>query len=327
MTTPRSTLALFQLFERNGEVSDLVLHDESMLNEDALLVHFTSLDAAHSILREGFTKGVPDVLDIGLTSSHQATGAGFNFAFVANDYPDRWSDGFSLDFVSNLVRDDDDRFAVVMFRAAAVHTYHWDDMCQAIFWGPEVVTDRLLVFEASDEVDGTMHLRAIDGGFEGSMKSALRHADIKIGRRHVEVVSQLPWGDLASLFNADNLRAGLNPYLPLRGSLDELNARVGIEAVLGASGTIAERLPATDGSSELRWEAAQLDGMEVALTVEYGRSGVSIALRPLGKGSDHPLAQVFDLPLDMNRSRLEDVLHRLAMRALPDEIVSRTGPR
>ncbi len=99
----------------------------SLVRPDVWLIHFT--EDARSIQEEGFTRGVNDVTQLGLTtflSDTEKDFGGYAFAFVAN---------------SRDARNAGQKYGsqAVMFRAVGVKAYHnGDDENQVIFWGPSV---------------------------------------------------------------------------------------------------------------------------------------------------------------------------------------------
>jgi len=318
--TRSMTDRLMAEFRKKREVAGLVLHDGEMLHEDTLHVHFTSLEAAQAIAREGFRLGVPSMEDIGLTKDHIAEEPGFNFAFVADDFPDLWSEEYSREFMVGGSADEEDRIGIVMFRAKAVYTYHWDDLWQSIMWGPEVRLDRVVAFSAVEDEDSLrLVLRDLKTGgkkFEGGLSTALAWADRTIPMTHAKAVSRLPWPDLRERFNSDNARKGVNPYLPLRDHLETVVERSGLDHALRDAGISGDRIweDVIPGFKTIRWAASGLDGMEVGLDIEMNRAGVSLSIRPLGMGNRHSDAFVVDLPEDFDPAGIADVIGRLRER-------------
>jgi len=312
------TERLMAEFRKRGEVAGLVLHDESLLDEDTLHVHFTSLKAAEAIAREGFRLGVPSMEDIGLTKDHIAEEPGFNFAFVADDFPELWSEEYSREFMVGGAADDEDRIGIVMFRAKAVYTYHWDDLWQSIMWGPEVRLDRIAGFSAVED-GGPLVLRDLKTGgrkFEGGLAEALDWAERTVPMSNVRAVSRLPWADLRERFNGDNARRGINPYLPLRGQLESVIERSGIEQILSDAGLIGDRIheEILPGLKPIRWAAAGLPDMEIGIDLETARVGVSLSVRPLGIGNGHRDAFVIDLPEDFDPTGIEIAVEAIRER-------------
>lgn len=113
----------------------LSLNVKRLLPPDTWLVHWCK-DAV-SIAREGFTRGVMDVANLGLTTyrSDKQFG-GYNFAFHVSDAenPDRkYGD------------------ECVIFQSSGVECYHeGDDEDQVIFWGKDITTRPVAIVEGSD---------------------------------------------------------------------------------------------------------------------------------------------------------------------------------
>jgi hypothetical protein len=100
--------------------------DEGELMRNQWLVHFTSEENAHSIVRNGFTKGVDDISRLGWTthlSDRAKQGGGYNFAYHWQDVKRYGSDGKYGD-------------TAVIFMASGVRSHHYgDEEPQFIFYG------------------------------------------------------------------------------------------------------------------------------------------------------------------------------------------------
>lgn len=316
------TQTLASLFRKQKDVAGLVLHDEGYLDSDTILVHFTSPAAAEAIVREGFKFGVTDIEDLGMTKGVATSEPGFNYAFVGTDYPDLWSDTYSTDFMVGETGEDD-RYGVVIFRSEAVHNYHWDDMWQAIFWGPDVKLDRMMAFTAVKDQNGNMTLTSLDGRYQGNMGKAISLADRALPRSKVLNESKLPWPDFQGKFyNPDNLKRKINPYLPLAShrpksgptALEAIAKRTNILALLAETGVdVGDRLEQSFGA--LRWELRSKPGFDVALEVIVDRVGVSLTICPTGRGSGHPDAVIADLPENMDPEKVREAISTLVEKA------------
>lgn len=121
MTTAKTKelLALFKL--NHGTHAHLKLVD--VTGPDDLLVHFTA--AQDAIAKEGFKIGMNDVDRLGFTKGRPTSGAGWNFAFRADAFPDFWSEEFGPSF--STAGDGAAPPGMVMFRAGGVECVHWDD--------------------------------------------------------------------------------------------------------------------------------------------------------------------------------------------------------
>lgn len=99
---------------------------EGELMRNQWLVHFTSSDNAHSIMRHGFTKGVDDIDQLGWTThlhDRAKQHGGYNFAYHWSDVRRYGSDGKYGD-------------TAVIFMASGVRAHHYgDEEPQFVFYG------------------------------------------------------------------------------------------------------------------------------------------------------------------------------------------------
>lgn len=113
------------------------LNRDKLLPASTWLVHFTN--APESIQHYGFTNGVQqyDLDQMALTmTGKQHNGAGYNFAFRAND---RNIDYDKLGKYGN---------GMVLFQSSGVEAEHYgDEEDQVMFWGPDVDPDSIIAFE------------------------------------------------------------------------------------------------------------------------------------------------------------------------------------
>lgn len=114
--------------------------DEGELVRNQWLVHFTSEDSAIDIVRNGFTKGVDDISQLGWTthlSDRAKQHGGYNFAFHWQDVRRYGSDGKYGD-------------TAVIFMASGVKSYHHgDEEPQVVFYG-NTAKHRNLIYKSGD---------------------------------------------------------------------------------------------------------------------------------------------------------------------------------
>lgn len=93
------------------------------------MVHFTDASSAVSIAKEGFTKGIASLKELGSFSQREERpGSGFNFSFLPQDIED--SSVAAYDYYGE---------SVVLFRASGLLAYHVEDgENQVIFDGKTV---------------------------------------------------------------------------------------------------------------------------------------------------------------------------------------------
>lgn len=107
------------------------LEQNSLLPRTTWLVHYT--DHPDKIAAQGFTKGVNDMENLGLTvyvdNKHKENG-GYSFAFIANSkYAKNNFGGRRQKYGREMV----------FFQSSGVQTYHHgDDEQQIIFWGKDI---------------------------------------------------------------------------------------------------------------------------------------------------------------------------------------------
>jgi hypothetical protein len=128
------------------------------------LVHFT--DHAEDIIRSGFTHGVYDAAQLGLTTyqSHDSKkSGGYNFAFLATGRDASWAaqkKKYGRDFV--------------MFQNSGIKTYHYaDEENQIIFWGADVDKRHIALVR---EMEGEYHVLSRTGMtlFKGDFDSTVK---------------------------------------------------------------------------------------------------------------------------------------------------------
>ncbi len=100
--------------------------DEGELMQNQWLVHFTDGNSAYDIVRNGFTKGVDDISQLGWTthmSDRAKQSGGYNFAYHWSDVKRYGSDGKYGD-------------TAVIFMASGVRAHHYgDEEPQFVFYG------------------------------------------------------------------------------------------------------------------------------------------------------------------------------------------------
>lgn len=149
-------IAFFEKGDIRGSSIQLRLLAGEPLPDDTWLVHFT--DAPDRIAEEGFRYGTPNMHHLGCTLSapqSSKAGGGFNFAFLPDSRDARQFGAMAA--------------GAVMFRASAVLFEHMGDHeTQAVFWGPAIPPDDMVVLRR-DGKDWTS-----DGGRHGSFRAAAR---------------------------------------------------------------------------------------------------------------------------------------------------------
>ena len=96
--------------------------------EDMWLVHFTNY--TDSIIKNGFTKGTPDFLKLGMSWGISSSQPGYNYGLTVDDAVEKYG---SIEKASKHWGG-----KPVYFKAPAIKNYHFgDDVEQVLFWGPD----------------------------------------------------------------------------------------------------------------------------------------------------------------------------------------------
>jgi len=127
------------------------LNSDRLLPPSTWMVHWS--DKAWEVARHGFTRGVSDITQLGLTTyrRNRIRGEGYNFAFKVD---------------SRCARNRGRKYgsSCVVFQSSGVDCYHGgDEEDQCVFWGPGVTTKPVLITEEGDGFDAKWCVHGTDG--------------------------------------------------------------------------------------------------------------------------------------------------------------------
>jgi hypothetical protein len=158
------------------------VRNKKLLDRETWLVHFS--DRAHDIARNGFTIGMDQMDQLGLTTWFKDAAkkyGGYNFAFLA-DSRDAIYAAYKHKYGSDAV----------LFQNSGVHVHHWgDEEDQVIFWGRDVNPADIVLLSRDGDV---WTVNSIDGRrdpFQGKyqecvdwvMKNHRQYQSVIAGRR------------------------------------------------------------------------------------------------------------------------------------------------
>ena len=96
--------------------------------EDTWLVHFT--DYPDDIIKDGFTKGTPDFIKLGMSWGITSQQPGYNYGLTVDDAIEKYG---SIEKAAKHWNG-----KPIYFKAPAIKNYHFgDDVEQVLFWGPD----------------------------------------------------------------------------------------------------------------------------------------------------------------------------------------------
>lgn len=105
------------------------------LSNNTQLIHFTS--KADDIIKNGFTRGTPNLDDLGMSWGSKTSSAGWNYAFELKDVIEKYG---SIKKAKRHWHTND----AVVFNAPGIKAYHYgDDIEQVLFWGADAKNIKL----------------------------------------------------------------------------------------------------------------------------------------------------------------------------------------
>lgn len=157
----------------------------NIIKKNTWLVHLTTKEAARDIARNGFTKGIPDMGTLGLTThftDYAKQGGGYNFAYTVEDF---------MKYARESSSHREFRYgeAIVIFQAAGVRCFHnTDDEHQVIFFGNTATNIKQILHEeeteSRDDIDDEVVMASL-------MKSGSRIVNKYIASPHFRYVGAI----------------------------------------------------------------------------------------------------------------------------------------